>query len=76
MNSEAWVIAGTYFSDKLLNEGHTYTSDGLYYPPEGSEIHGESWTILQYKFESMKTASFVIRHMFRGGFWAPGGERP
>uniref|UniRef100_A0A7S1HP28 EF-hand domain-containing protein n=2 Tax=Hemiselmis andersenii TaxID=464988 RepID=A0A7S1HP28_HEMAN len=32
------ALSGRYFSDKLLNEGHTYTEDGVYYPPEGSEI--------------------------------------
>jgi hypothetical protein len=30
------ALAETYFSDKLLNEGHIYTEDGVYYPPEGT----------------------------------------
>ena len=33
-------LSAAYFSDKLLNEGHTYSSDGIYYPPEGSEVDG------------------------------------
>jgi hypothetical protein len=32
------ALSETYFTDKLLNEGHVYTEDGAYYPPEGTEI--------------------------------------